>query len=432
MKDLMRAAFMAIMENSQDMIFLKDENLVYQAASMPFVKMVRKERVEDIVGHTDDEIFADKNLAKRYVADDKRLMAIGRDLIDYVEPITEENGQARYGSTSKYILHDASGKIIGILGISRDITRDFCIRQRYQQELRYLFKLPEDTYAVCYIDIDAWRVISQRRQSIGDGEFQVCTTVEELSGAAIESIVDRDSKASVFYRNFTPDYLSNIYDSGRTTMAFKYRRLLSDGSIRWVRNEVHFMTDVDNEHLCAVLLVKDIDEVKRAEETLEIAARTDKMTMLLNRETTMEYIRQILKNEAGSQHALFMLDLDNFKSLNDTYGHQEGDDFLITIASELKGCFREHDVVGRIGGDEFFALMRNVMDITQAQKKAQELLGIINQCCKRYPDLALSGSIGISIYPGDGTTLEELYSKVDDALYIAKRNGKNQFACCEK
>ena len=426
-KTLMKAAFEAMLESTMDMVFLKSPDLVYQAASMPFVKMVGKESVGEIIGRTDMEIFADKELAKRYVADDHKLLESEENLLDYMEPIADEDGQARYGSTSKYILRDNDGNIIGLLGVTRDITRDYFARQRYQQELKYLFELPEDTYAVCYVDVDDWRVISQRKQSIEKGTIQTCQTVEEMCNAAIESIVDAECEAAIFYRNFTHAKLWSIYASGRSSMTFKYERLMTDGSKRWVRNEIRFLTDVDSGNLCVMLTAKDIDAIKQQEQKLIVAARLDQMTMLLNRETSMEYIRQVLSNESDRLHVLFMLDIDNFKSLNDTLGHQAGDEFLITLAKELKHTFRESDVVGRIGGDEFFALMRNVSEISQVERKATDLLSVVNKVALSYPQVSVSGSIGISLYPGNGRTLDDLYAKADGALYEAKRGGKNQF-----
>lgn len=424
---LISAAFQAMLDSTRDMVFVKDMNLVYVAASIPFVKMVGKENVDEIIGRTDPEIFSDENLAKRYIADDRKLLEEGKNLVDYIEPLAEDNGQARYASTSKYILSDDHENALGILGISRDITREYITRQHYQQELKYLFELPEDTYAVSFIDIDSWRIVSQRRRLVGGSTLQSCYTVEELSGAAVYSIVDSNSEVAEFYRNFTPAHLRNIYGRGRSNLSFKYLRYLSDQSIRWVRNDVRFLTDPENGHLCAMLSARDIDSQKREEENLVVAAKMDKMTMLLNRETTMEYIRQILVDEADRLHALFMIDVDNFKVLNDTLGHQAGDKFLIGLANELQRAFRETDVVGRVGGDEFFALMKNISSITAAESKAQTLLTDIQAVCADYPDIHLSCSIGISLYPGNGRTLEDLYAQADGALYQAKRKGKNQF-----
>ncbi len=423
---LMKAAFQAMIENTSDMVFLKTPDLIYQAASMPFVHMVGKNSVDEIIGHTDREIFEDEELAARYVADDKKLFAQGENLIDYMEPLANEHGQARYGTTSKYILRDLDNQIIGLLGITRDITREYFARQRYQQELKYLFELPEDTYAVTYIDVDAWRIISQRRQNIDNGTFQSCYTVESLVEAALDSIADRNSDAVKFYRRFNPSYLHEIYESGRRRVSFKYARTLSDGSVHWVYNVVRFISDADSGHLCVMLSAQNIDEQKREEEQLIRSAKMDMMTLLLNRETTMEMIHKTLKEQPDKMHALFMIDADNFKALNDTYGHQVGDEFLIRFAKELRNCFDDGDIAGRIGGDEFFALMVDAPDVESVQARAEELLNNVRKVCEKYSDIRLSASIGVGLYPTNGRSIGQLYAFADKAMYQAKRKGKNQ------
>ena len=425
------SAVRAFLENTRDMVFVKDKNLIYLAASQSFVKMAGKSCCEDIVGKTDYEIF-EETLAGRYVLDDRKLLEGGQNLNDYIEPIADEGEQHRYGSTSKYILRDDSGEVLGILGITRDITKDYFVRRNYQKELKYLFELPGDMYAVSYIDVDSWRIISQRRQLISEGTLQACQTLEELAEAAWKSILDVNSDASKFYRNFSQEFLRGIFESGRTHIAFNYERALSDGRKHWVHNEVRFMTDVDSGHVCAMLSARNNDKEKLEEQKLVAAAKLDKMTMLLNRDTTMEYIRQIFEHDSSSKHALFMIDIDNFKSLNDTYGHQAGDEFLIAFAAELKKSFRESDIVGRIGGDEFFALMRNVPDTDTIENKAKDLLATIQRVCADYLDVRLSGSIGIAVYPESGKSIEALYLRADTALYQAKREGKDQYVFFEK
>ncbi len=425
-KELMELAFKLILKNSNDMIFLKDTNLVYQAVSMPFVKMAGKASADEIIGHTDSEIFSGQQLAKRYETDDHKILTTQKDLFHYVEPITDDNGHPRYGSTSKYLVRNEQNEIIGILGITKDITMEYLARQRYQQEFRYLFDLPEDTYAVCYIDVDDWRIIKQRRQNIAEGTLQACQTVEEICRYAVDSIVNRKNEAVDFYHNFVPAKLRDIYASGRSSLSYEYERRLSDGSTRWVHNEVHFLTDVDSGHLCVMLSVKDINESKQEEQKIINAAKLDQMTRVLNRETAMESIKQVLQHESDRLHVLFMLDIDNFKALNDTLGHQAGDEFLIKLASELKNSFRDSDIVGRIGGDEFFIFLRNVMEMNQIEKKAQDILRIVSDVAKNL-QVKLSGSVGISLYPGNGKTLEVLYAKADEALYKAKHSGKNQY-----
>lgn len=427
LEKIINTAFRAMLNGTSDMIFVKDADLVYVAASAPFVEMTGKRTAEDLLYRTDLEIFENDELARRYIADDKKLMASGENLLDYIEPITDDNGHARYGCTSKYILKDVDGDVLGILGITRDITREYIVRQYYQQELKYLFELPADTYAVSYIDVDSWRIVSQRRQRIGEGTLQTCYSVEELCQAAWESIVDAESDAARFYRSCSKDFLQRMYKSGKSELSFVYQRRLSDGSVHWVQNHIRFLIDADSGHICAMFSAKDIDEEKQEEQKLLEAAQLDRMTMLLNRETTMERIRAALAENAEKKHALFMLDIDNFKRLNDTMGHQEGDSFLIALAKELREHFTDADIVGRIGGDEFFMLKRDVSGAEEACSKAQEVLGGIQKVCAAYADISLSGSIGVSIYPECGSTLELLYAQADSALYQAKGNGKNQF-----
>ena len=122
-----------------------------------------------------------------------------------------------------------------------------------------------------------------------------------------------------------------------------------------------------------------------------------------------------------------MIDIDNFKGLNDTLGHQAGDEFLIGFAKKLKKHFRETDVVGRIGGDEFFVFVRNISETVQIKNKAGDILDIVRSVASNYLQVELSGSIGISRYPANGNTVEELYACSDTALYQAKKSGKNQY-----
>lgn len=428
---LIPAAFQAMLDATNDFVFVKDMNLVYVAASMPFVRMTGKNRLDEVVGKKDGDIFENPALAKKYVLDDYKLFTDGKNLVDYIEPLPEEDGQARYGSTSKYILKDDDGNNIGVLGITRDITRDYIARQRYQTELKYLFELPEDTYAVTYIDVNDWRIITQRRQDISGCTLQACLSVDELCEAERESIVDSNCKAARFYRDFNPTHLHQVYSSGRTGLAFNYQRQLEDGSLYWVHDEVKFLTDVDSGHLCVMLSAKNIDEEKKAEQKLIEDAQRDKMTMLFNRETTMENIQQILTEDSEHLHALFMIDVDNFKGVNDTLGHQTGDEFLIELAKELRGIFRESDVVGRIGGDEFFAFMSKTPDRAIVEKKAEEMIQTIRKVCEKYPVVNLSGSIGVSLYPKHGMTVDELYAQADEALYKAKGQGKNQIVIAD-
>jgi len=426
--EILFAALQTILQAFPDMIFVKDMSLTYVAGSPSFAAMVGKDSMEEILGRTDDEIFEDKELAKRYTADDRKLLARGGNLVNYVEPLTDQNGEPRYSSTSKYILTDPAGQPIGLLGISEDITKEVLAYRQHRQEVEYLFTLPEDTYAAILVDISAWRIVGQRRKpgSISIPHFE---TMEEFLSVMPGGIRGRHSEAKAFYRQFSQEYLQDIYSQGKSTLSLEYQRRLSDGHTYWIRDEMKFMLEPRVGHLHLMILVQDIHSKKQAVESLVQAAVTDQMTGLLNRAAVQQEIEAFLQGPgADGTHAIFMIDADDFKTVNDTYGHREGDALLVQLAHGIQNCFRETDIVGRIGGDEFFVLAKNMGNRDSLKTRAEHLLRVIREIRATRTAALTSISVGISIYPQDGKTLNELYAKADEALYKAKGQGKNQAA----
>lgn len=161
--------------------------------------------------------------------------------------------------------------------------------------------------------------------------------------------------------------------------------------------------------------------------TLVHAAEYDEMTGIFNRAYTMRNIEEILERRSCERHALFAIDVDNFKALNDSFGHQAGDQFLISLARCLKTCFQDRDIIGRMGGDEFFVLMKNISSELSVTEKAETLLRMSRDICIPYAEQNISLSVGIAIFPENGTDLEQLYASADKALYKAKNEGKDQF-----
>lgn len=427
------AAFHTYLNTSSDMIFIKDTNLIYQSSSLPFAKMTGHDSVEEIIGKSDFEIFENQELAKRYTDDDRKLLESGKDMISYIEPLTDDHGHPRYSSTSKYILRDSHGTPIGILGISHDITREYIARRRHQQELKYLFELPEDTYAALFMDIDDWRIIRHQRRIVGDNSIPIRESMEDFAQNAVNCLADpKDTETRHFYETLTRESMLELCSSGARDYTLEYLRRMPNNQSTWVRTDINFLIDPENGHQCAIWTLRDINSEKQESLNLHIAAERDEMTGLLNRASTTKHIQQILDNSAWEQHALFIIDVDNFKSLNDTFGHQEGDYFLIRLAKTIQKCFRDNDIVGRIGGDEFFVLMKNVPSTVIVTEKVTTLMGVTQMLCSEYPELQLSISIGVSMYPLNGTTLETLYANADKALYQAKKAGKNRFVFAEE
>ena len=154
-------------------------------------------------------------------------------------------------------------------------------------------------------------------------------------------------------------------------------------------------------------------------------ASKDVLTGLWNRKYASEAVDRVLELPQGRGTA-FMMDLDNFKGINDTFGHIFGDEVLISVAHVLNSMVRNGDIACRIGGDEFFIFFNNLTNEKDAEHLADRLIRNLSEKVL-YPDQSrgVSVSIGIAVSPRDGVTFEELYAKADKALYHAKNNGKN-------
>ena len=157
-------------------------------------------------------------------------------------------------------------------------------------------------------------------------------------------------------------------------------------------------------------------------------AQTDPLTGLLNRSSTYECITAWLA-DSGCHGALMMLDLDNFKEINDAWGHQAGDAILSLSANLLKTHFRQSDVVGRIGGDEFIVLMKDISTksvVEQHMCRLCEEFRLLTH--PDYPQITISCSVGAAMTPEQGNTFEVLYANADRALYCAKHQGKDNYS----
>lgn len=421
---LLLTASMQLLRYSREKIFIKDANLIYCAASTKFAQMAGWKDENDLIGKTDFDIFEDQALAQRYRDDDLKLIAQNTDLIDYIEPLTEKDGKPRYASTSKFILRDDNGNFMGLVGVSRDITMEYYLQRNRTRELEYLFALPRDVYFAAYMDIEDWRIISEHHQSVNGFDFAYHGKIDILASNAYSRLVYHNSPAGELYRNFTPDALTALSRKGKREIVLEYQRLIAFAERRWVRDEIHFMEDSISGHLCMMLVVRDIQQRKMDEEEQLLMAERDEVTGLLNRRATMQLIRERLaQSTPGEQHALFMIDADYFKDVNNTYGHQAGDQTLTQFARAISDCFRVTDVIGRIGGDEFFVLMTQIPNRESVAKKASALLDSLRAV--HYADIHLSASIGICLYPDDAATLDEMYSLSDKAMYAIKDAGRN-------
>ena len=171
----------------------------------------------------------------------------------------------------------------------------------------------------------------------------------------------------------------------------------------------------------------DITERKLADARIEALAYRDALTSLPNRRLLQDRVGVALAqaHRRGERLGVLFLDLDHFKDVNDSLGHQAGDELLKAVAARLNGAMRRDDTVARFGGDEFVVLLAHITDATQAALVARKILAVLKAPVRvGERDLLVNGSIGISVYPEDGTDFDSLLKNADVALYRAKEEGR--------
>ncbi|MBV0932960.1 diguanylate cyclase domain-containing protein [Marinobacterium weihaiense] len=178
-------------------------------------------------------------------------------------------------------------------------------------------------------------------------------------------------------------------------------------------------------HLAAIAL-----ERHRRVERIRFLAMHDPLTGLPNRSLLNEHLGRNLRraHREGNQFALMFIDLDGFKQINDFHGHDAGDDLLSVLAGRITGQLRGTDTCARIGGDEFVVMLETVHSADAAELVADKLLTCLSTPVQRgQQQLRVSASIGIALYPDDGSSADALLTRADDAMYQAKAEGKNRW-----
>lgn len=206
---------------------------------------------------------------------------------------------------------------------------------------------------------------------------------------------------------------------------------LPDGSDIWYLCRYNVLTNSSGLPVRIVGKLIDITRHKIQIDELSHLAQHDQLTGLYNKTYTESLIKEIMKNRCKNDYqlALLIVDIDNFKDINDRLGHLYGDVVLTQLAEKLHSLFRSDDIVGRIGGDEFFVLMKNYTSTEILKKRANEICTVFHKTYSQGSTfVTISGSIGIALCPDHAVSFDSLYRKADAALYHSKASGKNTFS----
>jgi diguanylate cyclase (GGDEF)-like protein len=264
---------------------------------------------------------------------------------------------------------------------------------------------------------------------IKNNQFQISAHLANLCGINLEQF---DGSLDGFIQLIHPqdrDFVKDIIISAahyNTLESTEYRLQVAKSEAIVVRQEVEAMTD--KSELIITGTVQDITRQKETEIQIRHLAYYDNLTGLASRTYYHERIESLIKNAGrrNEQFAFLFLDLDDFKEINDHFGHHIGDQFLNAIAHRLKFIAREIDFIARLGGDEFCIILDNISDDDGVTEVANRCLQKINQplLLSNHHQIIPTVSIGIAVFPRDGKNERELIKAADTALYSAKQAGK--------
>ena len=410
----------AILDAVPARIFWKDKNLRYLGCNAPFARDAGFSRPEDLIGK-DDYQMGWLDQADLYRRDDREVIETGQSKLLIDEPQTTPDGKAITLLTSKVPLRDANGEIFGVLGTYLDVTE----RARLEEELetrtmQFDAALNNMAQGLLMFDRDGKLVISNRRFA-------------ELFGLPWENWKVASLGATVQETMRLIYAWTKVTEKNSTQILTEVRALLERGKgghIVFERTDGKTFNSLTAPMVNGgfVVTFEDITEQRRTEQKISYMAHHDALTDLPNRTVFYEKLEHLLARPKSGNFAVLSLDLDHFKSVNDTLGHPIGDKLLQVAAKRMRRCIREDDIIARLGGDEFAVVQASFKRPADATMLATRLIDAVSAPYDLDGHQVVIGtSIGIAIAPTDGTMPDQLVRNADLALYRCKADRGNVY-----
>jgi len=319
------------------------------------------------------------------------------------------------------ILASFTGNMSQINGEIRThcIFKDITLEDKIQKKLKLSDIVFENTTEGIIITNEKGEIISV------NNAFSKITgyTFDEIEGKN-PSILKSGKHENEFYKILW----SELIKKGSWKGEIWNRKKSGEIYPEWLNLSV--VKDSNGKILNFVALFSDITKIKNSNARIEFLAHHDPLTNLPNRLLLKaRLIKSIEKaNELKHQIAIFFIDIDNFKMINDSFGHSIGDDVINLVANRLQKNIRKNDTISRIGGDEFIIVIEDIFEIKDVEKIAKKIVNDFKESIKMEKHtFDITVSVGISVFPNNGLNAEDLIKHADTAMYSAKNGGKNQF-----
>nr|WP_255719693.1 bifunctional diguanylate cyclase/phosphodiesterase [Pelomonas sp. P8] len=336
-------------------------------------------------------------------------------LVRELQSVVYERELPRPGGDVAYLeIHlipqfDADGELLGSWVLVYDISRHRRAEQRLRESEGRLEKFMQATVE---------GILFHRDGTMTDVNQSLCA----MTGWSADELIGRHVLSFV-----AEDHLANVQEVMRASRELRYETAILHRDGTRIPVELIIRTlERDGERL-RMAVVRDIRDRLASEARIQHLAHHDGLTGLLNRSAFMERMAAMLKlaERNNDMLALLFIDLDNFKRVNDSLGHMEGDQVLTTVSERLVGALRGSDLVGRFGGDEFVVLLTDVTARADVVVVLEALLQVVEVPVKADGRaLSVTPSIGVAVFPDDGRLADELIQHADTAMYRAKAKGR--------
>jgi diguanylate cyclase (GGDEF)-like protein/PAS domain S-box-containing protein len=420
-----------ILNTTTDLIFFKNylnDDGKYIICNKAFEIFTGKSNAE-IVNHTDIDIF-EEEMGKFFRDQDREIFTNNKTTLSE-EWVKSSNNSKVLFNTVKAPYINEQGNVVGIVGVARDITKSYELKEALQSSHDLLDKLVNNVPGAIY----QYRLYSDGHDSITYAN----TGFSEIFEVEQEAILQ---DAQLAFDRLHPDdaemIIASIMHSAETQTFWNptYRVVLPKKGLRWIEGFSKPERLEDGSILWAVF-IRDITDKKYAEDELlkqknilQHQAHHDALTGLPNRILFYDRLNQAIAKAKRnhSKFALLFIDLDHFKEINDSLGHDIGDEILKTVTSRLQKTIRDEDTLARLGGDEFTIILEDLHQVQSASLVSNQILNSLSTPMNINDNLLyVLCSIGISIYPDDGELSQNLLKFADSAMYKAKSEGRNNF-----
>lgn len=397
----------------------KDENYVIQYANEGFLRLIGMTKEEY-------EKQGEKNIT-RLIREDDRIL--------FINKLTEKWEEGKSVEAKVYISNQKEYVPVLLKGTVSKNTEDdlmvFCVLLDIEREEALISELEEEK--------EMYRLIAGQLEDIlfyletSTGKFSWPESFENRFGRPgpkqfktiedwnyMEQFIEEEDRQAVF------DFVNTCGNSNKVE-GIRFRAVTANERIYWYELQLRMMEKNGRNYRVLGKLI-NVDSQMRDMERLSHASQTDELTGLHNKKSFYAMMETYLRQTDNPAGVMLFMDIDNFKLVNDRFGHLEGDELLKKVATMIREAFRKEDILARFGGDEFVIFVKN-MDAPTAERKIKSFTDEIKTRCSNWKgsNICISASVGASILPEDGATAELLIEKADAAMYEVKKSEKGGY-----